>query len=66
MLLLLVFIFILVGIIWLLIEYIQSPTLNAFLDEKIMRRFLWLWLPFYALWRLSREMIFKDKPTEDD
>ncbi|MDP1884394.1 MAG: hypothetical protein Q8L10_03405 [Candidatus Moranbacteria bacterium] len=65
MLLLIIFIFILVGIVWLLIEYIQSPTLNAFLDEKIMHRFLWLWLPFYALWRLSKEMIFKDKPANE-
>ncbi|MFA7209491.1 MAG: hypothetical protein WC120_04360 [Parcubacteria group bacterium] len=64
MLLLIIFIFILVGILWLLIEYILSASLNAFLDEKIMRRFLWLWLPFYALWRLSREMIFKDNPSK--
>jgi hypothetical protein len=61
MLLLLIFIFILVGIIWLLIEYAQSATLNAFLDVKIMRRFLWLWLPFFALWRLLKEVVFKDK-----
>lgn len=61
MLLLLIFIFILVGIVWLLVEYAQSASLNAFLDEKIMRRFLWLWLPFYALWRLLKEVVFKEK-----
>jgi len=61
MLLLLIFIFILIWIVWLLIEYAQSASLNAFLDEKIMRRFLWLWLPFYALWRLLKEVVFKEK-----
>ncbi len=61
MLLLLVFFFIAVGIIWLSVEALIAPTLNGFLDEKIMRRFLWLWLPFYAFWRLSKEVIFKPK-----
>ncbi|PIP27578.1 MAG: hypothetical protein COX30_01110 [Candidatus Moranbacteria bacterium CG23_combo_of_CG06-09_8_20_14_all_39_10] len=61
MLLLLVFFFITVGIIWLLVELLLADTLNGFLDKKIMRRFLWLWLPFYALWRLSKEVIFKPK-----
>jgi len=61
MLLLLVIIFVLIGIVWLLIEFAQSSTLNAFLDVKIMRRFLWLWLPFYALWRLSKDIFFKEK-----
>jgi hypothetical protein len=50
-----------VALIWLLIEYIQAATLNEFLDKKIMLRFLWLWLPFYALWRLSRELFFKGR-----
>lgn len=50
---------IVIFIFWLLIEYVQAATLNDFLDKKIMRRFLWLWLPIYALWRLSKEVIFK-------
>lgn len=50
-----------VGIIWLFIEYVQAATLNEFLNEKIMKRFLWLWLPFYALWRLSKELFFKGR-----
>lgn len=50
-----------VGIIWLLIELSQAPTLNEFLDKKVMRRTLWIWLPFYALIRLLRELIFKKK-----
>jgi len=51
-----------VGLLWLFIEFIQAPTLNDFLDKKIMRRSLWLWLPFYALLRLTRELFFKKKP----
>ena len=54
-------IIIFIGLIWLFIEYVQAATLNDFLDKKIMRRFLWLWLPFYALWRLSKELFFKGR-----
>lgn len=32
---------------------------NAFFN-KLTRKTLWMWLPFYALWRLTRE-IFLDK-----
>jgi hypothetical protein len=48
-------------ILWLTVEFFQADTLNVFLDKKIMRRTLWIWLPFYALMRLSREVIFKKK-----
>ena len=61
MLILLVFIFIVIGLLWLIVEYFQSSSLNGFLDLKIMRRFLWLWLPFYALWRLSKDVLFSSK-----
>ncbi|EKE10723.1 MAG: hypothetical protein ACD_15C00207G0004 [uncultured bacterium] len=53
-------IIILGGVVWLSIELFQAPTLNEFLDKKIMRRTLWIWLPFYALIRLSKEVIFKN------
>jgi hypothetical protein len=53
--------FIFLATVWLVIEFIQAASLNEFLDKKIMRRTLWIWLPFYALIRLSREIIFKDK-----
>lgn len=49
------------GALWLMIEFFQAPTLNDFLDKRVMRRTLWLWLPFYALIRLSQEVIFKKK-----
>jgi hypothetical protein len=49
------------AILWLTVEFFQADTLNVFLDKKIMRRTLWIWLPFYALMRLSREVIFKKK-----
>ncbi len=59
---LLIFLIIIFGsVMWLVVEFIQAATLNEFLDLRVMRRFLWLWLPFYALLRLSREMIFKKK-----
>lgn len=61
MTLLIFLILILASILWLAIELFQAITLNEFLDKKIMRRTLWIWLPFYALIRLSREIIFKDK-----
>jgi hypothetical protein len=54
-------IFIFVSIIWLVVEFIQASTLNEFLDKKIMRRTMWIWLPFYALIRLSREVLTKKK-----
>ncbi|MFA5994427.1 MAG: hypothetical protein WC823_05710 [Parcubacteria group bacterium] len=54
-------IFIFVSIIWLVVEFIQASTLNEFLDKKIMRRTMWIWLPFYALIRLSREVLIKKK-----
>jgi len=58
MLALLIVGFILLGIVWLLVELFISKSLNAFLDVKIMRRTVWLWLPLYALWRLSKNVIF--------
>ena len=61
MLLSIIFAIMAASILWLIIEFVQSSTLNEFLDKKIMRRFLWLWLPVYALWRLSKEVIFSDK-----
>jgi hypothetical protein len=61
MTILFIFGFILVGIIWLLVELALSPNLNSFLDVKIMRRTVWLWLPFYAFWSLSKDIIFNKK-----
>lgn len=36
-----------------------TMTLNDFIEKKIIVKTLWLWLPFHALWRLSKE--FKEK-----
>jgi hypothetical protein len=58
MVVLIIFGFILLGIIWLLVELAMSSNLNSFLDKKIMRRTIWLWLPIYAIWRLSKDIIF--------
>ncbi|MDO8240371.1 MAG: hypothetical protein Q7T51_00085 [Candidatus Moranbacteria bacterium] len=60
-LILLIIGFILFGLIWLFVELVTAKSLNDFLDEKIMRRMKWLWLPVYALWRMSKEVIFNKK-----
>jgi hypothetical protein len=36
-----------------------SETMNQFFDKKIAARFLPLWLPFYSLQRLIKEVILK-------
>ena len=61
MVLLIFFCLLFFGAIWLVVEYAQASTLNEFLDKKIMRRTMWIWLPFYALIRLIEEVILKDK-----
>ena len=43
-----------------LIYDLASSNLNAFLD-KWAKKTLWIWLPFYALWRLIREMFLEEK-----
>ncbi|HRZ95303.1 MAG TPA: hypothetical protein P5262_01915 [Candidatus Moranbacteria bacterium] len=43
-----------------LVYDLASSNLNAFLD-KWVKKTLWLWLPFYALRRLVREMFFDKK-----
>jgi len=44
-------------IIYFLIGMFRAENINNFLDEW-MEKTLWMWLPFYALWRLLREVIF--------
>ena len=29
--------------------------------DKLLRRTLWIWLPFYALWALAKELFFSDR-----
>ena len=45
-------------LIRLAIDYFSNP-LNQFFDEKLVKRFLWLWLPFYTLQRIIKEVILK-------
>jgi hypothetical protein len=58
----LTFVFIGLGllIIYFLIGMFLSKNINTYLDEW-MERTLWMWLPFYALWRLIREVIFSKR-----
>jgi len=56
-----VIIFIFGFLIYLLFDYITiEGKANAFWD-KWVRKTLWIWLPFYALQRLVKEMILKKK-----
>lgn len=56
-------IFILLGIfiLYLILDFfIQGADLNKY-GEKWLRKLLWIWLPFYGLWRLTKEMFFQKK-----
>jgi hypothetical protein len=47
--------------IYLLIDFISiKGKANAFWD-KWVRKTLWIWLPFYALQRLIKEVILRKK-----
>ncbi|HPN96554.1 MAG TPA: hypothetical protein PLK35_02195 [Candidatus Moranbacteria bacterium] len=48
-----------VFLIYLLIDFASSNA-NAFMD-KWAKKTLWIWLPFYGLWRLVREVILKKR-----
>lgn len=60
MALLIVFILILVFLVYLLVDLLNTGNINTFIDNWL-RHTLWIWLPFYALWRLTKEAIFKKK-----
>ena len=50
------FLFIFGFFIYLALQLFQKGP-NAFFD-KLTKKTLWLWLPFYGLWRLVREVFF--------
>lgn len=48
-------------IFYLIIDFfMMGSNLNDY-GEKWLRKFLWLWLPIYALWRLTKEMFLQKK-----
>lgn len=49
----------LIFLLYLALDYARSNQ-NAFWD-KWVKKTLWLWLPFYGLRRLLREVVFKVK-----
>ncbi len=55
-------ILVILGILLVIILYVLfslfTMTLNDFM-EKTIKSFLWLWLPFHALKRLSKEFSTK-------
>lgn len=60
MTLLIIFLLVLVFLIYLLIDILKTGNINTFIDNWL-RHTLWIWLPFYALWRLAKEVILKGK-----
>ncbi|MEK7598369.1 MAG: hypothetical protein AAB487_01400 [Patescibacteria group bacterium] len=58
--LLIIYVAIILFLIYLLIDLFQTGNINTFIDTWL-RKSLWIWLPFYALWRLTREVILKKK-----
>jgi hypothetical protein len=57
-------ILIIIGIffLYLVIDFLllRGADVNKF-GEKWIVRTLWLWLPIYGLWRLTKEVILKKK-----
>jgi hypothetical protein len=47
-------------IIYLIIDVLRTGNFNYFLENWV-RRTVWLWLPFFALWRLIKEVILHKK-----
>ena len=58
--LLILYVVIILFLIYLLIDLFQTGNINTFIDIWL-RKSLWVWLPFYALWRLTKEVILKKK-----
>ena len=47
-------------ILYLIIDFmIFGGDLNKFFDKWVVKA-LWVWLPFYALWRLTKDIILKE------
>lgn len=59
-LILFLFVAIIVFIIYVLIDLVSEPNFNNFSNKWTLKT-LWIWLPFYALIRLVKEVILKDK-----
>jgi hypothetical protein len=57
MIYLVIFIIVFIFLIYLVIDLARS-NMNAFLD-KWVKKTAWMWLPFYALQRLIKEVILK-------
>ncbi|HCP08957.1 MAG TPA: hypothetical protein DIT25_04135 [Candidatus Moranbacteria bacterium] len=49
-------------IFYLLVDFlvVKEANINKF-GEKWIKKTLWLWLPIYGAWRLTREVIFKKR-----
>ena len=46
--------------IYLLIDLFNTGNINTFIDNWL-RKTIWIWLPFVALWKLFKEVILKKK-----
>jgi len=47
-------------IVYLLMDLLKTGNINTFIDNWL-RHTLWIWLPFYAFRKLTKEIIFKGK-----
>lgn len=48
-------------ILYMLIDFfVQGSDINTY-GQKWLKKSLWLWLPFYGLWRLTKEVFSQKK-----
>lgn len=47
-------------IVYLLIDMFRTGNINNFFENWV-KKTVWIWLPFYALNKLLREIVFKKK-----
>jgi len=40
--------------------FLSGADINSF-GQKWLTKMLWIWLPFYAVWRLTKEVFFQKK-----
>lgn len=57
---LIVLFIVVVFLLYVFIDMLRTGNSNRFLDNWV-RKVLWIWLPFYGLWRLSKEVMGKKK-----
>jgi hypothetical protein len=57
---LIILLFILIFLVYLLVDLLNTGNINTFIDNWL-RYTLWIWLPFVAFWKLTKEVMAKMK-----